>query len=239
MDFLLQNKAVSTILNFMKNDNNIHGAFSSLIQVPQKYSLAVETLAGRALFNIVVENDNTAVKYINYLKENRVGSLTFLPLNRVKAKYYLAEDVLKKRGVIDYVLNVISFDRKYENIANLIFSDTLLIERIEDSKNIGIGKYKMITLTGDIVTKSGAMSGGFRARRKNVGIFKQGNLEEEIQKLQAKLGTLNTSLDEVKSQKQECEKSLYEKRENKDMNLKEKFLKLTKFSLLREKIQKS
>ena len=214
-DFLSQNRAVSTILNFKKEDTNIHGALSEIIKVPEKYSTAVEIISGRALFNIVVENDTTAIKYINYLKEHKIGSVTFLPLNKIRAKYPLPPHILNKRGVVGYIANEISYDRKYENIIHLVFSNTLLIEKIEDAKNIGIGTYKMVTLTGDTIAKSGAMSGGFRARRKNTQIFESGKIKENIQKHRKTLDTLQKTIEELKLQKQECENSLYKKREEK------------------------
>lgn len=214
-DVIATNKAVSTISKLKSKDSNIHGTVSELASVPAKYSLALETCAGKSLFNIVVESDSTAVKYINYLKDNKVGNATFLPLNKVKAKYRLDDSVLNKKGVIDYALNLIKFDPRYENIFHLIFADTIVIERIEDAKNIGIGDYRMVTLDGDIVAKSGAMSGGFKSRTNGLGAFKDDKVIERLEAMDSKVYSLKSSIDLLKSQKDESEKNIYDLRQEK------------------------
>ena len=214
-DAMLTNRAVDMINKFKTSDSGILGTVFDLASAPDKYSSALESFAGRSLYNIVVDNDSTAVKYINHLKENRVGSATFLPLNKINAKAILDSSVLAKKGVIDYALNLIKFDKKYESIFNLIFGDLLVIERVEDAKNIGIGKYKMVTLDGDLVLKSGAMSGGFRSRKKGVGMFKDENLEKKQTELESRYMTLKSTVDHIYDQKEDCEKLLSELRHKK------------------------
>ncbi len=214
-DLMATNKAVDTILNLKHKDHSIHGSIAELGQVNEKYSMALETVAGKSLFNIVVDNDKTAVKYINYLKDKRIGSATFLPLNKVNAKFRLDDSVLNKKGVIDYALNLIKYDKQYENIFHLVFQDTLVIENIKDARGIGIGDYKMVTTEGDLVMKSGAMSGGFKARNKSLGAFKDNKDAEKLEKLDNKIFTLKSTLDELKDQKEESERELYQLRQDK------------------------
>lgn len=214
-DLMATNKAVDNILKLKSRDKSIHGSVAELASVPQQYSLALETVAGKSLFNIVVENDVTAVKYINYLKENKVGNATFLPLNKVHAKYRLDDRVLNKKGVIDYALNLIRFDPRYENIFHLIFGDTVVIEKIEDAKGVGIGDYKMVTLEGDIVAKSGAMSGGFRARNKSLGAFKDEKLLERLSEMDRKVMSIQSSVEHLKDEKESQEREIYELRQEK------------------------
>lgn len=209
------NRAVDTISKLKSNDSSIFGTVAELASVPEKYSMALETAAGKSLFNVVVDNDKTAVKYINYLKEKRIGSATFLPLNKVGANARLDSSVLSKKGVVDYALNLIKFDSRYEKIFNLIFGDLLVIESVEDAKNIGIGQYKMVTLDGDLVMKSGAMSGGFRSRKKGLGLFKDDKLEKRVSELDNKIISLKSTLDLLKEEKESCEKELYDLRHNK------------------------
>ena len=211
-DLISTNRAVDTIIKFKSRDNSIHGTVSELASADDKYSLALETLTGRSLFNIVVENDSTAVKYINYLKENKVGNATFLPLNKIKTKFTLDDSVLNKRGVIDYALNLVKFDKRYENIFHLILQDSIIIEKIEDAKNIGIGKFKMITLGGDLVAKSGAMSGGFRSRKKGLGAFKDDKLFKKLDDLETKSYRLKETITHLQEEKSESERELYDLR---------------------------
>lgn len=214
-DLISSNKAVETILQFKSKDQAIFGSVAELGSVPAKYSQALETAAGRALFNVVVDSDTTAVKYINYLKQNRVGNVTFLPLNKINAKVKLDDSVLTKKGVIDYALNLIKFDARYTNIFHLVFSDTLIIEKIEDAKTIGIGTYKMVTLEGDQVAKSGAMSGGFNARKEALGAFKDENLSQKYEDYEHKLSSLRSTIDLLRTDKEDSEKKLYDLRQRK------------------------
>lgn len=214
-DLMSTNKAVDSILKLKSRDSQIHGSVAELASVPDKYSMALETVAGKSLFNIVVENDGVAVKYINLLKEQRVGNATFLPLNKVNAKYRLDDSVLNKKGVVDYALNLVKFDPRYQNIFHLIFADTIVIERIEYAKGIGIGTYKMITVDGDLVTKSGAMSGGFRSRKKGLGAFKDDKSVEKLNKLDERIIRLKSTIDHLKDEKDDSERKVYDLRQSK------------------------
>jgi len=213
---IAQNRAVDAITKMKHQDSAIHGTVAELASVPDKYSMALETAAGRSLFNIVVDNDSTAVKYINFLREKRVGSATFLPLNKVNMRARLDDSVLNKKGVIDYALNLINFDPQYERIFSLIFGDLLVIEKIEDAKFIGIGRYKMITLDGDLVTKTGSMSGGFKARKRSLGLFKDDKLTDKAEQIENKLSQLQSTLSHLRSEKETIEGDLYDIRYKKN-----------------------
>jgi chromosome segregation protein len=242
-DLMSSNRAVDAILKLKSADPNIRGSVAELGSVQQKYAQALEAVAGKAMFNIVVSDDNTAVKYINYLKEKKIGSVTFFPLNKIHRKVHLDSSVLTKKGVIDYALSLISYDREYEHIFSLIFGDTLVIESINDAKSIGIGKYKMVTLDGDLVTKTGAMSGGYKAK-KSLGAFKDDSCFEELEKISSKLSTLQNTLSVLKSDKEDLEKTLYDARKEKaeiegEISKIEKVLSITGFdsSALQKEIE--
>ncbi len=214
-DLMASNRAVDTILKLKATDKGIHGTVAELASVPSKYSSALETVAGKSLFNIVVDNDQTAVKYIRYLKDKKIGNATFLPLNKINAKFKLDESVMSKKGAVDYALNIVRYDKQYENIFNLVFQDTLVIEDINDAKGIGIGSYKMVTLDGDYVAKTGAMSGGFKSRSKGLGAFKDDESSKELEKVSSKLESLNSTISHLKSEKEDSETKLYELRQRK------------------------
>lgn len=214
-DLMSTNKAVETMTKFKSKDPAIHGTVADLASAPEKFAMALESAAGKALFNVVVSDDKIAVKYINYLRDNKIGSATFLPLNKVNAKYRLPQEVLSKKGVVDYALNVMKFDKRYENIFNLVFGDTLIIEKIEDARSIGIGDYRMVTLDGDMVAKSGAMSGGFSNRKKGMGIFKDEKLSEKVAELEGRISAVKNSLDLLKEEKEDSERELYDLRHKK------------------------
>lgn len=214
-ELMASNRAVDTILKLKSQDPAIHGTVAELASVPSTYSQALEAVAGKGLFHIVVEDDKTAVKYINYLKEKRIGNATFLPLNKVNAKFRLDNSALSKKGAIDYALNLINYDQRYDSIFNLIFGDTLVIEDIADSRGIGIGQYKMVTLDGDLVTKSGAMSGGFKSKKQGIGAFKDDSTFEQLEKIEGKLSKVRGTLEHLKTEKEDSERKLYDSRSRK------------------------
>jgi len=214
-EVIAQNRAVDTILKFKSQDSGIMGTVSELASVPTKYSTALERIGGTRLFNIVVNNDSTAVKYIKYLKENKVGSATFLPLNKINAKYKLDENVLNKKGVVDYALNLVKYEPKYENVFHLIFSDSIIIEDIEYAKGIGIGDYKMVSLDGDVVAKTGAMSGGFRSKKSSLGLFKDDKMQKEVNEILTRINSLKATIEHLRDEKEETEQKIYSLREEK------------------------
>lgn len=214
-ELMASNRAVDTILKLKSQDPAIHGTVAELASVPGAYSQALEAVAGKGLFHIVVEDDKTAVKYINYLKEKRIGNATFLPLNKVNAKFKLDNSALAKKGAVDYALNLINYDSRYDAIFNLIFGDTLVIEDIADSRGIGIGQYKMVTLDGDLVTKSGAMSGGFKSKKQGMGAFKDDSTFEQLERIEGKLSKVRSTLEHLKSEKEDSERKLYDSRARK------------------------
>ena len=212
-NLMATNRAVDAILKLKSKDSSILGSVAELASVSSKYSMALETVAGKSLFNVVVDNDSCAVKYINLLKEKRIGSCTFLPLNKIRTKFRLDDSVLNKKGVIDYALNLVQYDPKYENIFHLIFQNTVVIDKIESAKGVGIGDYKMITLSGDIVTKSGAMSGGFRKRSRGLGAFKDDKSSNRLEELNMKIINLKNTIDHLDELKEESEGEIYDLRQ--------------------------
>jgi len=211
----LQNRAIEEILKFKNRDENIYGTVAELGSVDEKYSLALEVAGGSNLFNIVVENEDTAIKYIKYLKEKKIGTVTFLPLNKIKVNLKLDPNVYGKDGVIDYAVNIIKADKKFENIFNLIFGDTLIIESIDYAKKLGIGKYRIVTLDGDYISKTGALSGGFRARKQSKGLFKNEKLLEELEEVNKRIEILKNSLEHLKEEKTNLEEKIYTLRKEK------------------------
>jgi chromosome segregation protein len=154
--------SVKAILNL--NLKGVLGSLKDLIKVPQEYQVAVEIAAGSHLNDIVVENDEIAAYCIDYLKREKIGRATFLPLNKIKGKR-LDEKTFKIKGVIGPVSKVIKCDPKILPAVEFVFGNTLLVENLEVARALGIGKVRMVTLDGDLIEKSGAMTGGYLIRK--------------------------------------------------------------------------
>ena len=158
-------QAVETILSARGSRElpGIYGTIAELGKVDDRYAMALEVSAGNRLQNIVVDNDEDASRCIYYLKDQRKGTATFLPLNKMRQKPSLRP--AKGPGIIGYAIDLINFDQKYENAFWYVFGDTVVVDSLETARQM-IGSVRMVTLEGDLVEKSGAMTGGFRNKSK-------------------------------------------------------------------------
>ncbi len=194
-------KAVQKILSL--GWEGIYGTLSSLSKVPKKYQTAIEVAGGPHLNDVVVSNEDVAIRCIKYLKDKKIGRVTFLPLNKIRErdntylKKFLSED-----GVIGIALDLIDFDKKYYKVFSFVFGDTLVVKDINVVKKIGIGKARFVTLEGDLVEKSGLMVGGYHIKKK---VFFE---KEEIEAYQKKKIELQKEIEELKKEIKKLEKEL-------------------------------
>lgn len=172
--------AVRSILENKKKFKGVHGTIVELGQVNKKYAQALEAAAGARMNHLVVEDDKTAADCITYLKENKLGSASFIPLNKIKSHEISSDDekLLKKPGVHDFALNVVTFKPQYKKAFAYVFGKTLVVEDLDSARKIGIGTSRMVTLDGSLAEESGVMRGGFSARKASLGFKEKGSLEE-------------------------------------------------------------
>ncbi len=146
----------------------VYGRASSLIRVKDlEYLKAVETAGGGRLSYVVVQDEEVAKRCIQRLKELKWGRLNFIPLNRIR-ETNLPSYPPRRSGVIDFVVNLLEYDRKFEKAIKFIFGDTLLVESFETAKALG-NLYRMVTLDGELFEKSGVISGGHSEERGELG----------------------------------------------------------------------
>jgi len=205
-------RSVKTILDLKRK--GVYGTVSNLLKVPSEYSTAVEVAGGYRLHNLIVDNTKTASECIQFLKRERIGRATFLPLNRIKPRKLNSEQksVLKKPGVIGLITNLIEFDSKYSPAIDYVFGSTIIVENLGVARKLGIGRVRMVTLDGDLVETSGAMIGGYYKKKEEVvgGISletkkyeqQKRDLEEEINFLKIELDQLNKKLGELEKSKE-------------------------------------
>ncbi|MBI2547257.1 MAG: AAA family ATPase [Candidatus Aenigmarchaeota archaeon] len=151
-------RAVQSILRL--NLRGVLGTISKLISVPENHQIAIEVAAGPHLNDIVVENEDVAKYCIDYLKRERIGRATFLPLNKIRPMLFRESDMLGKHGVIGVASKLIKYDTKYMSAVEFVFGNTLIIENLDAGRALGIGRARMVTLDGDLIERSGAMIGG-------------------------------------------------------------------------------
>lgn len=204
----LSNLAVKKILEQKSRFKGIMGTVSELGNVKAKYALALEVAAGPRISSIVTDTDETAAECIKYLKKQKLGVATFLPINKLKEKIEedRTEEYLKSAGVNGKALDLISFDAKFKKVFSYVFGSTLVVENIDIARRIGVGNARMVTMDGDLLELSGVMHGGFR-QRKAEGL---GFQEEELIK---GLAEIRKSMDENESLIKVLEKKKLEQEE--------------------------
>jgi chromosome segregation protein len=186
-------EAVGTIISARNSHElpGIYGTIAELGKVDQEYATALEVAAGNRMQNIVVDNDEDAARCIYYLKGQRKGTATFLPLNKMRQRVQLRN--IREPGVIDYAINLVQFDGRFDPAFWYVFGDTLVVDTLETARKL-IGTGRMVTLDGDLVEKSGAMTGGYRSRTK---LKFKASEEEHIKELAEQITILESSRDTV------------------------------------------
>ncbi|MFB6186942.1 MAG: chromosome segregation protein SMC, partial [Halobacteriaceae archaeon] len=148
-------RAVTTILN--ADIEGVHGAIAQLGSVDEKYATACETAAGGRMAHVVVADDTVGQNCIEYLKERNAGRATFLPLTEMSSQSL--SSVPNHDGVIDYAINLVEFEDQYEPVFSYVLGDTLVVNNLDTARGL-MGNYRLVTLSGELVEKSGAMTGG-------------------------------------------------------------------------------
>ena len=190
-------RAVKSVLTQCEVDSNLNkgvrGVLASLITVPEEYQLAVETVLGQTLQNIVTETEEDAKKLIEYLRKNNLGRASFLPITSVKGKNLDKLITNGTQGVIGVASKLIKTDKKYEEIISNLLGKTVIVNDMDTA--IVIAKqnkysFRIVTLKGDIINPSGAISGGSTTQKTNSIIGRTAQikqLEKEIEKIQKEI----------------------------------------------------
>ncbi len=137
----------------------IHGLVAQLGTVSLRHQLALEIAAGSRLNCIVVADEIIASQAIQFLKEKKAGRATFLPINKMKYAPHLRSSDAIALGAIDYAFNLISFDEQYKEVFAHVFGSTLVFDSLHSARR-HLGRYRMVTIEGELLETSGAMTGG-------------------------------------------------------------------------------
>jgi chromosome segregation protein len=210
------NIAIQKIIESKNKFGKVYGTITDLATVKNKFSVALEIAAGPRLKSIVVEDDKVASECINYLKTNKLGSATFLPINKIKEQSINSEilQLEKSRGVLGRAETLLSYDPKFKKVFNYVFGNTLVVEDINTARRIGIGKARMATLTGDLTELSGAMHGGYKDKKSTLG-FKEEELSNEIKDLEKKENDYQKLLSSLDIKRKDNEEEIIFLREKK------------------------
>ncbi len=161
--------------------SGIHGPLSSLITVDNEYSVAVEVALGAAMQNIVVGNEADAKRAIYYLKNNRVGRATFLPISAIKPRNLDERGLDDNLGFVAVASDLVECKNEYKNIISNLLGRVVIVEDMDCA--IGIAKrysnrFKIVTVDGQVINPGGSMTGGSQSR--GAGILSRGNMIDEL-----------------------------------------------------------
>lgn len=163
--------------------DGVHGTIASLGKAPAEYANALNVAAGQKLQFVVVDTDEIAADAIAYLKNEKLGRVTFLPLNKLKPP---SLPPVREPGIIGYAVNLLEYDPRYDKAFAVALGATVVVDTLERARRL-IGKYRMVTLDGELLERSGAMTGG--AGKKPVRGFGAA-VDDDIVRIRAHLSEL-------------------------------------------------
>ena len=194
-------RAIDTIMNAKLR--GVHAPLVKLGTVDKEYSIAMEVAFGGRMAHIVVDDEHVASVAIELLKSSNAGRATFIPLNKIK-KAPSRLQLPKDKGVIDFAINLVDFDDEYIDAFYYAVGDTIVVEDIECAKKL-IGRYRMVTLQGELLEKSGSMTGGTRLR---TGLSFSQNDDDELNNYKERLKEMEQKLGSLENKKNSLEQKL-------------------------------
>lgn len=175
-----------TVQNFFKKLNpslqdKVIGTLGDLISVAKQYEKSVDAIMSSAFQNIIVRNENDGKELINFLKSNKIGRLTFLPLNKIKSRNY---NYVKDELVLGHLNEFIKSDEKFRDIVDYFAQKTLVTQNMEDAIIVSskYKNYRIVTLDGDIINSWGSMVGGYK-KPSNYSILSTKNSLNSVENL--------------------------------------------------------
>ncbi len=199
--------SIRRVMEQKKREPGIRGVVADIIQVKKDYELAIETALGGSIQNIVTDNEQTAKRMIDFLKKNRYGRATFLPLSNISGRGgFQREEVFQEPGVIGAADTLVQADREYDPLVKYLLGRVLVVDHIDHA--IAIGKkyrhsLRMVTLEGDSLSPGGSMTGGaFKNNSNLLGRRREmDELERSIELLKKELKEAQQSINDNRSRR--------------------------------------
>lgn len=201
-NFKLLNNSVQFIQKYSKNDEKVYGPLVNMLDVEEKYHLAITTIAGYSLNDIVVEDSEVANKYIKLLKENKVGTASFLPIkslikrNLVDDGYNYARKLVRNKSKIEKISSVIDY----------IFANSIIVDNIEEGLKISkIKREKIVSIAGDVISSTGRITGGYVTKKIDETLKRTTQLKKIKEDLEITNKNLNSKVENYKELLKEIE----------------------------------
>lgn len=183
------------------------GTVAQNMNVEQKYAIAIETVLGGAMQNIIVENENVAKQCINFLKNQHAGRATFLPITSIKGRDLNETGLENCKGFIAVASNIVSCDSKFNGIISSLLGRTVLAENIDSATDIAKKysyRFRIVTIDGQVINSGGSFTGG--SVQKISGIITRKNeihsLDDDIKKFTAEQSVLSGKTENLRHETQ-------------------------------------
>ena len=213
------NRSVKTLMERIEKGltPNAQGTkvLGEIFQVKKEHEVAIEIALGGAISNVITENEKIAKDLINYLKSNKIGRATFLPLSNIKGNKLNLDNTIKSmKGYIGIASDIISYDSKYEKAINNVLGRTIVAEDMDSALLIskrGNNNYRIVTLTGEIIAPGGALTGGsIQGKHTNI-LGRKREIEEigiTLEKKKEEMVVLSKEINDMKLQVRELDESI-------------------------------
>ena len=202
--------SIRRVMSCKDREKGLIGVVADIIKVEKEYEIAVETALGGSIQNIVTDDEETAKRMIAYLKQNKYGRATFLPLTSMQGGAELWQmDALKETGVIGLAYTLVHVEERFLGLAKQLLGRTIVVENIDCGIRIA-RKYKqslrLVTLEGELINPGGSMTGGafknssnLLSRRREIEEF-----EKTVKLLKRDMEEMEHSISAIKAQRAEC-----------------------------------
>ena len=196
--------SIKKVMELKENKKGIIGVVADIIKVEKKYEVAIETALGGNIQNIVTDTETTAKEIIEYLKKNKYGRATFLPLSSMTKKTgFNNEDVFSDKGVLGLACDLVEIKKEYEGVTKYLLGKVVVVDTIDNAIALE-RKYRyslrIVTLEGEYLNIGGSISGGAFKNNSNL-LGRRREIEE-----------LENKLKDLKNEKENLDKNLIENR---------------------------
>ena len=205
------NQSIRRIMEQKNANPGIIGVVADILALPEKYETAIEIALGGALQNIVTEDNETAKKMINFLKKNRFGRATFLPLTNIRRRNStISPSVLQDEGVIGIASTLVKVEERFQALVDSLLGRTVVVDTVDHALSLSRKNnfsLRLVTLDGELLNPGGAITGGVFRHSGNL-LGRKREIEEckdSLRKAKAAWEERKEALSELKAGQQKSE----------------------------------
>ena len=182
-DYAGYQQAVKQVLLHARGNAGVHGVVASLMRVPKELERAMEAVLGGALQNVVTSDEYVARDMIAYLRQNKLGRATFLPLTTISGRTLNAQErqLLSMPGCVGLASELVGFEPQYRGIVENLLGRTVVAQNLDAGIEImrrGHHAFRLVTLEGDVMHSGGSMTGGSSASRMTSLLSREREIKE-------------------------------------------------------------